>query len=378
MAESISIKEVTTKRDLRAWLKVPYTVFKNDPFWVATPDILELEQVSRKHNPFFTSGEAAFFVAYRGSEPVGRISAQINHRYLAQHQDETGHFGFFDCIDDKKVAEALVGAATDWLRHRGMKRMMGPFCLSINEECGLLVSGFETTPSILTRHSRPWIGPLLETCGLNKSMDLFAYRASPATSVPQIDRLARLARETSRIKIRQFDMARYADDVRIVFDIFNDAWRDNWGFVPFSDAEINAMITQTRPIMRGKFGRIVEVDGIPSAMMVALPDLNRALAPFNGRLLPFNWLKLVHAVWSDRWKSARIPLLGIRQNLRRTALAPVILSLLVSEFMQLGRDYDLDWVEFSWVLEINEPMVKLAELAAGPPSKVFRIYEVLV
>ncbi len=206
-------------------------------------------------------------------------------------------------------------------------------------------------------------------------MDLLAYRMRPTNSPPGLERLARLALQSGRVKIRHFNMSTYADEVRLIFDIFNDGWSDNWGFVAFSKAEIDAMITQTRPIMRSKFGRIVEIDGVPSAMMVALPDLNRVLAPFKGRLLPLNWAKLVYAIWSDRWKTARIPLLGLRKTLRRTPLALAVLSLLVSEFLQLGRDYDLDWVEFSWILETNEPMVKLAELAAGSPSKVFRIYE---
>lgn len=372
---SLKIKRIDHERGIDDWLAVPARVFANDPCWVPPLHHIERQRISPRHNPLFSFGEAAFFVAYRDSQPVGRISAQINRRHLQQHADQTGQFGFFDCMNDNEAAQGLVSAAGDWLRDRDMARMRGPFNLSINEDVGLLVSGFDTPPAILTSHAAPWTGTLLESCGLVKAIDLLAYRTKPATMPEPVARLTILARQSHRIGLRSFDMTQYARDVGIVFDIFNDAWRDNWGFVPFADQEIDAMIRATRPLMRGKFGRIVEFDGRPVAMMVVLPDVNSVITSFGGRLWPINWLKLSLAVWRDQWRTARIPLLGIRQEFRGTPLATSVLAILLSDIIALGRSYQLDWVEFSWILETNMAMRKLAELIAGPPCKTFRIYE---
>lgn len=366
--------EVDSGKRIRDWLHVPYVVFENDASWVARPNIIERQRLSRKHNAFFSFGEATFFVAYRNGLPAGRISAQVNHRHLAFRDDATGHFGFFETVDDDEVASRLIEKARAWLRARGMRRMVGPFAFTINEESGLLVDGFDTLPAIMSGHSRPWMGRLLEANGFAKEVDLLAYRVKPNRMPAEISRLATLARRSGRIHVRELDMAHYAREIATILDIFNDAWSGNWGFVPFSDVEMIAISRQLRPLIRGKFGRIVEIDGRPGAMMLVLPDINRIFAPWRGRLFPFNWAKLAYAIWADQWQSARVPLLGMRAEIRHTHLAPAVLSLLVSEFLSLARSYDLDWVELSWVLESNRPMVKLGELAAGPACKTYRVY----
>jgi len=371
---SIEIRQVSGPRDIRAWLQVPFTTFAGDPAWIAPLNMAERERINPRRSPFFAFGEAGFFIALRDGQPVGRISAQVNRRYLEVHKDTTGHFGFFNSINDQQVASALISAASDWLRTRGMQRMIGPFNLTINEDTGLLIDGFDSPPAILSSHARAWEGSLLEAGGLTKVVDLFAYRMRPNNTPREIDRLAALAHRSGRVTVRELDMSRYAAEVATIFDIFNDAWSDNWGFVPVGEAEIAAMVRETKIFMQGRFGRIAEIDGSPAAMIVALPDINRAIAKFNGRLFPINWAKLLLEVRGDRWKTARIPLLGIRKEHRGTPFAAAILSLLVSEIISLGRAYDLDWVEFSWVLETNKQMNALAELAAGPPCKTYRLY----
>lgn len=375
MSPRVVVRTLGNGAPLADWLRVPHVVFAGDACWIPPLDLAEKQRISRKHNPLFAAGDAAFFIAYRDGAPVGRISAQIDQRHLSHHRDATGHFGFFDCIDDLAVARSLTGAAVDWLRERGLARMVGPFNLSINEDIGLLVDGFDTPPAILTSHAPRWAGRLLDGCGFTIVVDVLAYRMNPAQQRTEIRRLAALAQRTGRVRIRTVDVARFRDELELLFDIFNDAWSDNWGFVPVGPAEIDAVARDMRPIIRGKFGRIAEIDGVPAAMMVVLPDINRVIAPFGGRLLPFNWVRLVHAIWADRWKTARIPLLGIRKAHRGTPIAAGVLSLLISDFVELGRAYDLDWIEFSWVLETNTQMVKLAELAAGPAVKRYRIYE---
>lgn len=375
MLHPLRIEPVRGSKGLRDWLSVPGRVYCGEPGYIEALRQVERDRISRKHNSFFSYGDAAFFLAYRGGMPLGRISAQVNNKYLAHHDDATGQFGFFDCADDPEAAQALVDAATRWLSDRGMRRLCGPFSLSINQETGLLVSGFSSPPAILMSHAAAWSGALLEGCGLAKVVDLLAYRMRPQNAPREIERLAGLARNSTRIVVRNIAMPRFADEARLIFDIFNDAWSENWGFVPVGPEDVAAIVHDMRPIMRSKFGFIAEVDGQPAAMLVVLPDINGTIAPFHGRLLPFNWARLAYSLYADRWKTARIPLLGIRKAYRGSALASAILSLLVSDALALGRSYDLDWVEFSWILETNRPMINLANLAAVAPDRVYRIYE---
>lgn len=370
----IKIVAVRDARRTKDWLAVPYAVFSGDPAWVPPLNVIERRRISRSHAPFFTFGDAELFVAYRADRPVGRISAQVNRRHLEFHGDRCGHFGFFDCIDDQDAAHALVDAAAAWLRKRGLSSMAGPMNFSLNEECGCLVAGFDTPPAMLMTHARPWTGLLLERAGLSKQIDLYAYRLAPKEMRRAIFDIADHARQRPGVSVRPFDMTRYAQEVRTLVDIFNDAWRHNWGFIPFSPAEIDALLAEMRPLIRGEYGRFVLLNDEPVGVMVGLPNINDAIAPFAGRLLPFNWLKLLWLLKRERIPTARVPLLGIRQAHQSTPIGGELLALLVAEFVQQLYNYDLDWVEFSWVLEINKPMVRLAERAAGPPVKTYRIY----
>lgn len=370
----VSVREVSSRDDVARWLEVPHIVFAGDPQWIAPLHLAERQRISRRHNPFFKYGDAAFFVAERLGRPVGRISAQINRLFHERHGDGVGHFGFFECQDDPLVAQALIEQAAAWLRSRGMREMVGPYSLTINQESGLLVDGFDSPPAIMMPHGLSCYDRLLHSCGLEKAIDLLAFRMSPHSAPTQILRLARLASESPRVKLRRLDMGRYQQEVELVAQIFNDAWSENYGFVPFGEHDVRYLASEMRPIMRGKFGRVVEIDGVAAAMMIVLPDLNDVIAPYAGRLAPFNWLRLARAIWRDKWKTARIPLLGVTRAHRHTPMAPAVLSMMVADILDLGRSYDLDWVEFSWVLETNRPMVQLAELAAGPPCKRYRLY----
>lgn len=374
-AAAIQVRRITAQDGIRDWLLVPKIVLGADPAWVQPLDLAERQRITPGHNPFFEFGDAVFFIAYKGGRPAGRISAQINRRHLAQHADATGHFGFFDCIDDVAVARSLFAAAEEWLRARGLGRMQGPFNLTINQDAGLLVSGFESRPVIMTSHAPRYASALVDACGLSKAIDLFAYRTTSLTREERIVRLGKLASDTGRVKMRNIRMSRYAAEARLLFDIFNDAWSDNWGFTPFSPEEAQATADELRPFMRSKFGWIAEIDGEPAAMAVILPDLNEVIAPFAGKLLPFNWARLAYAVWNDDWRSARVPLLGVRKRYRGSPLATGVLSLLVAELFKLSRHYGEVSVEFSWVLETNRAMTAITELATGPPTRVYRIYE---
>ncbi len=371
---TLRVVPVADRRAIDDWIAVPYSVFRGDPAWVPPLNLLERRRISPKHAPFFSFGDVGLFLAYRAGRPVGRISAQINRRHLDRYHDACGHFGFFDCLDDSEAANALVDTAANWLRSRSMLRMVGPMNFSLNEECGCLIDGFADPPAILMTHARRWTGRLLEDAGLRKEMDIYAYRLVPNKLPRRIYEIADIARSSPSVAIRRFNLRRYEEEVRTVVDIFNDAWSANWGFVPFSAAEIDALLAELRPLFRDHYGRFVLVNDEPVGFMVGMPNINEAIASFNGRLLPFNWLKLWWTLKQEKIRTARVPLLGIRKAFQATPLGGQMLALLVAEFIPQMQSHNLRWVEFSWVLETNRRMIALAELAAGPPVKTYRIY----
>ena len=374
MSCSIEVRNVGNGATASDWIAVPKAVMRGDPSWICPLDLVEKERISPDHNPFFKFGEARFFIAYIDGRPVGRISAQFNRLYVETRGKPAAQFGFFDCVDDQRVAQALLDHAEAWLAGRGAASMEGPFNLTINQDAGLLVSGFEHKPAIMTSQARPWSGALLERCGLVKCMDLYAYRFNPAHAPQHFQRLAKFAESGSRIKVRNLNMSRYGEETALIFDIFNDAWSENWGFVPIKVDEAKAVARDLRPLMRSKFGFIAEIDDRPAAMLIVLPNLNEILTKFEGRLLPFNWAKLALAIWRDGWRTARVPLLGIRKEFQGTPLATGALSMLMSEVLKLSAQYNMEWTEISWILETNRPMRQLAEIAAGKPVRVHRIY----
>jgi hypothetical protein len=374
-SNTLQVSQIDIEKQVENWLVVPFAVYDGDPNWVPQLNFMEKQRVSPKHAPFFTFGEAAFFVASRGGVPVGRMSAQVNRLHLETHKDSTGHFGFFDCADDAEAANALVEAAAGWLRSKNLTRMVGPLSFSVNEECGCLVSGFDSPPAMLMPHGKPWMGALLEGAGLRKEMDLFAFRTQPKALPPRIAELAARAERFGNVALRNFDMRRYRAEVELLIEIYNDAWSDAWGFVPFSAAEIDALAAELRPFFRNEYGRFLMIDGKEIGFAVGLPDLNGVIASYRGRLLPFNWAKLLWAMKRETWRSARIPFLGIRREWRTTARGSALVVLLVKSLvLQASSRYPLDWAEYSWVREVDTRMMSLGEAIAGPPAKTYRVY----
>jgi hypothetical protein len=374
MQPPVTVELVDNRRRRGQWLRLPYAVHADDPAWIPPLLFQERLRTFSRANAFFAFGRAARFLAYRGDRVVGRISAQMNDRYREHYGRAVGHFGFFVCQEDEEAASALVDAAAKWLRTQGAIEMAGPFSFSVNEECGLLVEGFDTPAAFLMNHARPYFGRLLESAGLVKEVDTFAYRMSPKQIPAPIHRLADHARKLQGMSIRKLNRARFGEDIETIIDIFNDAWRDNWGFVPFADAEVKAMTRELQPFLPGGYGRIVSIGDAPVAMLLALPDLNDLERDFGGRLLPFNWAKLAYRLWKDKARSARIVLLGTRKAYQSSPAAVGILALMVSELLEESKAHNLDWVEFSWVLEGNKAMNALGRLGAGEPLKRYRIY----
>lgn len=370
---TLDVRRVGDGARMRDWIAVPTIVHADDPQFVRQLDLNERLRVHRRFSPFFAFGEAALFVAFRHGRPVGRISAQINRRHRDHRDPTSGHFGFFDCLDDRDAAIALFDRARTWLGEHGANSIAGPYALSINEESGLQVDGFDSPAAMLMNQARPWTGRLVEAAGLAPEMDTFAFRMTDVRPQERLRRLA-MSAEAAGVRLRPIRVERFEEEVRLVVDIFNDAWSDNWGFVPFSEGEIRAMARELKPFYAPEYGRFVEIDGKAVAFLLAIPDINGLIRPFGGRLLPFNWLRLMWGLKRRRFRSARIPLMGLRRAHQGSPMATGILASLVGEFLAEARRHDLDWVEFSWVLENNRPMMALARMIAGEPVKRYRFY----
>jgi hypothetical protein len=381
----LSMELVGDAKTRRDWLNVPYVVFGGDPAWIPPLRALERLRISSAHNPFLTT-DAALFLAYRNGSPVGRISARINRSLWKRSPDCYGHFGFFDCIDDAEVARALIEAAVAWLNKRGARRMEGPYNFGISrfkylplfhfamrQEYGLLVSGFDSSPSCLTLHSPPWIKHFLETAGFEKSLDTFAYRVQPARLPERLLRLAGLANSMNSLSAQPLGSFSMEDEVRLIIDIYGDALRDEWGFTPLGEDEVKTVLGLLRSLMRGHYGRVVLLDGTLAGVMLIVPNFNELIANFHGKLLPLNWVRLLCDLKGDRFRTARIPLTAVRQKHLNTPVASAVLALLAAELWE-PRWREFDWMEFSQIPEPNKQAQAMARLVAGEPTKVFRIY----
>jgi len=375
-AGSLTVAPVETAADRDAFLRLPWSIYRDDPAWIPPLLMERKEHLDPRKNPFFEAADARFWLARRGGRPVGRISAQVNRAYLARHQDNTGHFGMLEAEDDPEVFQALLKSAEDWLRGQGLQRVRGPFNLSINEDCGLLVDGFQHPPSMLMGHARPYYAPRLEALGYRKAKDLICYhyeaaRELPAAAAHILDKLS----STSSFTVRPLDMRRYEQDLAAIMDIFNDAWSDNWGFVPMSPSELRHMAKSLKPIVRPQTIAIAELDGEPIAMAIGLPNINEAIADLNGRLLPFGWAKLLWRLKVKTPKSARVPLMGVRKKYHGTMLGAA-LAIAVIDSMRRGQTaLGVESGELSWILEDNLAMRRMIEVYGGVAYKTFRVYE---
>lgn len=373
---SLRIEPVASRHDLRRFLTMPAAIYRGDPHWVPPLLFERLEHLNAKENPFLAGIDVTYWVAFRGDRPVGRISAQVNAKHLARYQDATGHFGFLEAEDDREVFAALVETAQSWLRARGMRRIAGPFNLSINDECGLLVEGFDTPPNMMMGHGRPYYGPRLEEQGFAKAKDLICYDFDMTSELPEpaLRMHARLAKMPG-LTFRSLDMRRYQDEIRSICDIFNDAWSDNWGFIPFGEEEALFMAKSIRPLVGPDWFAIGEVEGEPAAMAVTLPNLNEAIRDLNGRLLPFGWAKLLWRLKVRGVRTGRMPLMGVRKKYHATAKGAALALGVMVKIHAYHRAHGKQRAELSWILEDNTRMHEMIRLVGAEPYKTYRIYE---
>ena len=374
-ANPVTVRAVGNDSDRDLFLRVPDTVYRGDPHYVKPLDLERRDFLSRK-NPYFDHAEVQLFVACdAGGWPVGRISAQIDRLAQQPDRETLGHFGWLEATDSA-VMESLVAAAEGWLRARGVKAVQGPYSFSINDESGLLVEGFGSPARMLMNYARPWYGQALEDCGYAKAKDLLAFCMNTDTELPRAALImARKALEAPGMMTeRPLDPKRFDADLRLILDIFNDAWADNWGYVPMTEAEIAHTAKSLKLLIKPEFARIFERDGKPLAMIVALPDLNVALRGLHGRLLPFGWLKLLWRLKVRPPKAARVLLMGTRRDHRVGFAAGAMAAALVAQLRNALFDAGYTEAELSWVLEDNLPVIRLIESVGGVQYKRYRIY----
>jgi hypothetical protein len=370
---AISVEVVTGRRDLRRFLALPYRLYAGDPAWVP-PLRFEQRQRLSDNNHFFEHARWRAWIATRNGLPVGRITAQIDQLHLEQHDDGAGYFGMFEAEQDPAVISALLTAAEAWLRGEGMRQVRGPFNLHINEELGLLVDGFDTPPFVLMGHAPPWYGAALQDRGYAPVKDLLAYHIRPDFEAPRV--MTRLAgRVSGRVSVRSVRRKRVSEDAAIMRDIFNDAWRDNWGFVPMAEADWLETVKTMIWLLPDEYIQIAEFDGEPAAFIVALPNLNEAIRDLNGRLLPFGWAKLLWRLKVRHPRTARIPLMGVRQRYQHSRLGPTLAFVVIDAVRRELHARGVRDVEMSWILEDNEGMRNIIETIGGEAYKRYRIYE---
>jgi hypothetical protein len=371
---SLRIVPLDSKADLDRFIKLPGAILGSDPAWVAPLHLERRLHLGAKTNPWFEHAKWKGWLAFRGDQAVGRITAQVDSLYLEKYADATGFFGMLDAEDNQETFTALIGAAEDWLRSEGIKRVRGPLSLSINDEVGLLVDGFDTPPYFMMGHAEPYYAARIEACGYKKAKDMLAYVVAPDFPAPKVmNRL--LAKSMQRIRVRPLDGKKFDEELAILRDIFNDAWAENWGFVPFTEAEFKDLGHTLKVLIALELIQIAEVDGVPAAFIVALPNINEAIKDFNGSLLPFNWAKLLWRLKVRFPKTSRVPLMGVRRSFHHTPLGPGLAFLVIDAVRHHLVARGVKEVELSWILEDNEGMRNIVEAIGGKDYKRYRVYE---
>lgn len=368
-AGGLSVDVAEGRRDMDRFIRVAFDVNRDDPNWVPPLLVEQRKLLDRDNHPFHRHADVEYFLARRDGRVVGRIAAIVNHRHNEFHEDRLGFFGFFECEDDPAAARALLSAAEDWCAARGMERIRGPMNFSTNEECALLVDGFDTPPMLMMTHNPPYYERLLESAGYRKEKDLLAYLLEDMEAPERVVRGAERAQKRIGAVIRPIRMKELRSEIEIIRDIYNSAWERNWGFVPMTEAEFDEMAKQLKQIVDPELCLIAEVDGEPVGFELTLPDFNQAIAKTDGRLLPFGIFKLLwHARKID---AARVITLGLKPDYRRLGLD----AMMTLRGYRRVSDLGYHRIEASWILEDNVEMRRVMERLGARVYKTYRVYE---
>lgn len=377
----VIITPVSGKADRKAFVDLAYRLNASDPNWVPPLRMEAEELITPGKNPFFEHADVQLFLARRGSAVVGRISAHIDHLAIAMDPRQgmgpgTGNWGLLEA-DDEAVAQALIGRAEGWLCEKGMTRVLAPLSMSIWEEPGQLTMGFDHPPTVMMGHQPQRYDDYIKALGYQPAKTLNTYELDITKGFPPlIQRIVQSGEKNAKIRIRNVDKSNFDSEAALILDILNDAWSDNWGFVPFTDTEIKYAGKKFKPIVREDLIMIAEYEGEPVAFMMTLPDLNEVLKPMGGKLFPFNWAKLLLWLRKPRVRTMRVPLMGVRKRLQASRLASQLAFMMI-EAIRLNsvRDYGASRGEIGWILDDNQGMNAIAEAIDSHVNKTYVIYD---
>jgi len=373
----VEIKPARTKREIKAFIRFPFDLYRSEPLWVAPLNSERRKMLDRSSNPFFEHAEAEYLTAWRDGRMVGRMSAHVDNNLNEFQDNRWGLFGFFECEDDQEAADALLKAGAEWLKERGRDRMIGPMSFTTNDECGILVDGFDKPPSILTDWTMPYYPKLLEASGFVKAMDTFMWslRVDQRDSVhPAIWQMADEVKTKYGITVRPMRTNDLEREVERFLEVYDEAWEKNWGFVPLNHAEARHYAKALKPILDDNWAFIAEHDesGEVVGASLTLPDFNQVLVKLNGRLLPFGWIK---ALWLTRKiDRVRVFALGVKRDWQHTGIAAKMYALHFDSAERTPQS----WGETGWILESNVPMNRAMQGMGGEITRRYRIYELLL
>ncbi|MBK5110224.1 MAG: hypothetical protein JJE10_02525 [Thermoleophilia bacterium] len=372
----LTVRPVQSRRELKRFVKVPFRVHREHPQWVPPLIVDRMQFLNRSKNPYFDHAEVELLIAERDGEPVGRISAQIDQRWDDYRGGNDGQFGFFETVDDPEVATALLDAGCEWLADRGRERVVGPMDFTTNDEVGIQIDGFDQKPVILENCHQPYVQTLVEQNGFTKAMDLLMWRLEMGKLMkglefhPAIHEAAQESLDEHGITIRNMRKSDMAAEVARFHEVYNEAWGDNWGFVPITPEEVDFHAKMLKLVVDEDWAMIAEKeDGEVVGAAMTLPDVNQVLAKMGGRLMPFGWLKFLRG--KRKIDVVRILALGVKKDYQHTGVAAAL-------YVRHIQTTDPDGVmtgEAGWILETNEPMNRALEGMGGVVNKKFRIYE---
>lgn len=371
----LQIRQTPMGGELKDFLNCVDVIYRDDPRYVRPLDMDLKDRLNPKKNPFFEHADGVIFTAHDGGRCVGRVTAQIDRAHLSRHKDDVGFFGFLDTVDDASVAKELLARAEAWLRERGMKTVRGPISLSVNEEVGCLVDGFDSPPVLLNPHHRAYQGGLIEQAGYAKAKDVWGWRYEIGEINARVRKAADEIRALSEVRVRRFSAKDLDRDVEMALDIFNDAWCDNWGFVPASRKEADKMAADLKLFLVPEITVLVEIDGEAAAVALALPNVNELIPDLRGKLFPLGLPKLLYRLKVEGARSGRLIMLGIKKRFRTQRKYAGLSLFLYAEMNEGGKRAGMTWGELGWTLEDNAAVNAGIRMMGAKKYKTYRIYE---
>ncbi|WP_380781477.1 N-acetyltransferase [Sphingomonas sp. R86520] len=378
---NLIIRPVETKKDRKIFVDLPFRLYADDPHWVPPLKSEALGLITPEKNGWFSHAKGQLFLAEEDGRVVGRISAHIDTLALTMPPEQgfgpgVGQWGLMEA-ERQDIFQALLDRAEAWLREQGMARALGPISMSIWEEPGLLIDGYDHSPTIMMGHAKREYRGWIERANYMPIKQLMTYEVDVTKQFPPIvQRIIKSGEKNDRITIRNVDKSKFEEEAAIILAILNDAWRDNWGFVPLTPPEIKDVGVKLKPIVFNDLIRIAELDGKPVAFMITLPDLNEAIKPLNGNLLPFGWIKLLWWLRKPKVRTVRVPLMGVVKELQASRMASQLAFMMIEYIRRASVEhYDAKRAEIGWILDDNQGMRSIAETIESRMNKVYQVYE---